>query len=112
MSINDIQDMMCHPAFKEIQEKLTAAVDRLFSPVPYSDDIVERIRENLQYQYDLMYEAGMIPVRPTVSFKSFNPTTGDAMFDVNFPETITELLLQYAEDEPENSAIDYPLDNQ
>ena len=110
MSIQDIQEMMCHPVFKEIQERISAAVDRSFTPVPYSDKMVEITRENLQYQCDMLYEAGMIPARPTVSFKSFNPHTGDAMFDVNFPETITGYLLQYAEDDTENSAIDSPLD--
>lgn len=111
MSTKDIQDMTCHPVFAEIQEALRAAADRVFTySVPYTDEIVERMRENLQYQYDMLYEAGMIPARPTVSFKSFNPHTGYAVFNVDFPETIIEDLLQYAEDDTENSAIDSPLD--
>ena len=114
MSIKDIQDiqnMMCHPVFAEIQEKLRDAADRLFPrPVPYTADYVEHYRAELQYQYDLLYEAGMIPVRPTVSFISFNPQTGDAVFDVDFPEPTIKYLLKYVEDETENSAIDSPLD--
>lgn len=103
--------IMDSPVYKDMEAKLRAAANSIFPrPVPYTDEIVEHMRGNLQYQYDMLYEAGLIPARPTVSFKSFNPHTGDAVFNVDFPENTIEDLLQYAEDETENSAIDSPLD--
>lgn len=106
-----IEEMTDSPVYKDLEAKLRAAANSVFTrPVPYTDEIVEHMRGNLQYQYDLLYEAGMIPARPTVSFKSFNPHTGDAVFNADFPKNTIEDLLQYAEDETENSAIDSPLD--
>lgn len=97
------------PAFKDMEAKLRDAASSLcVNPVPCTAKYVEHHRAELQYQYDLMYEAGLIPTRPTVSVKSFNPQTGDVEFNISFPVTTFEARLQYAEDETENSAIDSP----
>ena len=106
-----IEDLTDSPVYKDMEAKLRAAANSLFPrPVPYTDNYVEHYRAELQYKYDLLYEAGMIPVRPTVSLKSVNPQTGYAVFDVDFPEPTIKYLLKYAEDETENSAIDSSLD--
>ena len=108
MTMEEITDS---PVYKDLEAKLRAAANSLcVNPVPCTAKYVEHHRADLQYQYDMMYEAGLIPTRPTVSVKSFNPQTGDVEFDISFPVTTFEYLLQYAEDETENSAIDSPLD--
>lgn len=108
MTIEEIKDsFIC----EDLEAKLRAAANSLcVNPVPCTAKYVEHYRADLQYQYDLMYEAGLIPTRPTVSVKSFNPQTGDVEFGISFPVTTFEALLQYAEDETENSAIDSSLD--
>lgn len=106
-----MEEIKDSPVYKDIEAQIRAAANSIFpSPVHRFDQYVEHERANLQYQFDMMYEAGMIPSRPTVSVKSFNPQTGDAEFTIDFPVTTVEALLQYAEDDPENSAIDSPLD--
>lgn len=108
-----IEEMTDSPVYKDLEAKLRAAANSLcVNPVPCTAKYVEHHRADLQYQYDMMYEAGLIPTRPTVSVKSFNPQTGDVEFNISFPVTTFEALLQYAEDETENSAIDSPLDKQ
>ena len=105
-----MEEIMDYPVFKDIQAKLQAAADSLLDQRPCNPIGVELLRDDLQAKYDMLYEAGMIPTRPTVAVKSFDPQSGVVTFDINFPMTTWEALLQYAEDDTENSAIDSPLD--
>lgn len=107
-----MEEIMESPVYKDMEAKLRDAANSLFvNPFPCTAKYVEHYRADLQYQYDLMYEAGLIPTRPTVYVKSFNPQSGAVDFDINFPVTTFEALVRYAEDETENDAIDSPLDN-
>ena len=106
-----IEEIMDSSVYKDLEARLRAAVNSLFDcQMPSTSTSVEILRTDIQAKYDMMYEAGMIPVRPTVSVTRFILQSGVVDFNVDFPETIIKFLVPYTEDDTENSAIDSPLD--
>lgn len=69
---------------------------------------VEMIRSEVQRVYDLEYEAGTIDKKPTVTAE-WNPETQEVDVHVNWPIDVLEFRFTYSNN-PENSAIDSPLD--
>ena len=98
----------------EVRSKLEEALDKIFATmdmVPAQDPIqaqVEMIRCEVQRQYDLAYEAGIIDKRPTVTAE-WNPETQTVDVHLSWPIDVLEFLFTYSNN-PENSAIDSPLD--
>ena len=94
----------------EVRATVEEMLDKFFADmnfVPAQDHIqtrVEMIRSEVQRQYDLAYEAGMIDKKPTVTAE-WNQKTKEVDVHVNWPIDVLVFRFVYSNN-PENSAID------